>query len=329
MIDYITNFIYSLIRIATPIIFVALSSTISQQAGLLNMAAEAMMLTSALAGVIVSALVQNVWIGILGGVLASVLLALFLCWAAFVLKVDLYLMSISLNMALVGGTVFVVYLLTGTKNTTAGVLQSLALGNVDIPIIKDIPILGAIISGHNLFTYIALAMTFVVWYLLFQTKIGLRIRASGQNPQAVESVGINPRKIYTLSFVLAAAIGSLGGMYLSMGYQAFFIRNITANGDNCRWYAGGLAHHEPCLWSGLFHHELSQALYCRRLFPVCASVFADHRVLFPDERVSHAKGSGAAENGAAACRRAEPCTGRGGAERRTARWQLNIWPAEM
>ena len=137
MIDYITNFIYSLIRIATPIIFVALSSTISQQAGLLNMAAEAMMLTSALAGVIVSALVQNVWIGILGGVLASVLLALFLCWAAFVLKVDLYLMSISLNMALVGGTVFVVYLLTGTKNTTAGVLQSLALGNVDIPIIKD------------------------------------------------------------------------------------------------------------------------------------------------------------------------------------------------
>ena len=69
MIDYITNFIYSLIRIATPIIFVALSSTISQQAGLLNMAAEAMMLTSALAGVIVSALVQNVWIGILGGVL--------------------------------------------------------------------------------------------------------------------------------------------------------------------------------------------------------------------------------------------------------------------
>jgi ABC-type uncharacterized transport system permease subunit len=229
MIDYITNFIYSLIRIATPIIFVALSSTISQQAGLLNMAAEAMMLTSALAGVIVSALVQNVWIGILGGVLASVLLALFLCWAAFVLKVDLYLMSISLNMALVGGTVFVVYLLTGTKNTTAGVLQSLALGNVDIPIIKDIPILGAIISGHNLFTYIALAMTFVVWYLLFQTKIGLRIRASGQNPQAVESVGINPRKIYTLSFVLAAAIGSLGGMYLSMGYQAFFIRNITAN----------------------------------------------------------------------------------------------------
>ena len=229
MADFITNFIYSLIRIATPIIFVALSSTISQQAGLLNMAAEAMMLTSALAGVMFSAICQNVWLGILGGMLASVALALFLCWASFVMKVDLYLMSISLNMALVGGTVFVVYLVTGTKNTTAGVVQSLALENIDIPFIKDIPVIGAIFSGHNLFTYIALAMTFVVWYLLFRTKLGLRIRASGQNPQAVESVGINPRKIYTLSFVLAAAIGSLGGMYLSMGYQTYFIRNITAN----------------------------------------------------------------------------------------------------
>lgn len=229
MTAYITNFIYALIRIATPIIFIALSSTISQQGGLLNMAAEAMMLTSALAGVMFSALFQNVWLGILCGMLASIALALFLCFATFVMKVDLYLMSISLNMALIGGTVFVVYLATGTKNTTAGVIQSLSLGNVNIPVIQDIPIIGAILSGHNLFTYIALVMVAVVWFLLFRTKLGLRIRACGQNPQAAESIGINPRKIYTLSFVLAAAVGSLGGMYLSMGYQNFFIRNMTAN----------------------------------------------------------------------------------------------------
>lgn len=229
MLEYVTNFIYSLIRISTPLIFVALSSAISQQAGLLNMAAEAMMLTSSLAGVLFSALFQNVWLGILLGMCCSILLALFLCFATFVMKVDLYLMSISLNMSLVACTVFVVYVITGTKNTTAGVVQSLALPNVNIPFIQNIPILGAIISGHNLFTYIALLMVFAVWFLLFRTKLGLRIRATGQNPQAVESVGINPRKIYTLAFVLAAAIGSFGGMYLSMGYNNFFIRNITAN----------------------------------------------------------------------------------------------------
>lgn len=228
-VEYITNFIYSLIRIATPLIFVAIGSTISQQAGLLNIAAEAMMLTSALVGVLTSALFQNVWLGILCGMLASMAIALFLCWATFVMKVDLYLMSISLNMALIGGTIFAVYLLTGTKNTTAGVVQSLALGNVDIPILKDIPILGAVLSGHNVFTYLAFAMAFVVWFVLFRTKFGLRVRASGQNPQAVESVGIDPRKLYTAAFVIVAAISSLGGMYLSMGYQNFFIRNITAN----------------------------------------------------------------------------------------------------
>lgn len=227
--DYITNFIYSLIRISTPIIFAALCSTISQQAGLLNMAAESMMMTAALGGVLFSAWFQNVWLGILCGMGCAVLIALFLCFATFIMKVDLYLMSISLNMALMGGTIFVVYLTTGTKMTTAGVIQSLSLGNIDIPFIKDIPIIGAILSGHNVFTYLALIMVFLVWFLLFKTKIGLRIRASGQNPRAVESVGINPRKIYTLAFVLAAIVGSLGGMYLSMGYNNFFIRNITAN----------------------------------------------------------------------------------------------------
>ena len=229
MLEFVSNFIYSLIRISTPLIFVSICSTISQQAGLLNMAAEAMMLTASLGGVLFSAWTQNVWLGILGGAMTAVLIALFLCFATFVMKVDLYLMSISLNMALLGGTVFVVYLVTGTKATTAGVIKSLALGNVNIPFIKDIPFIGSILSGHNVFTYLSIVMVFVVWFLLFRTKIGLRMRAVGQNPQAAESVGINPRRIYTLAFALAAFVGSFGGMYLSMGYQNFFIRNITAN----------------------------------------------------------------------------------------------------
>lgn len=229
MLEYITNFIYSLIRISTPIVFVGLCSTISQQAGLLNMAAESMMLTSALAGCVFSAVFENVWLGILAGMLCSVILVLFLCFATFVMKVDLYLMSISLNMSLMAGTVFVVYLLTGTKTTTAGVIQSLSLGNIDIPVIKDIPIIGAIFSGHNIFTYISLLMVAVVWFILFRTKIGLRIRAIGQNPGALESVGISSKKVYTLAFVMAGAIGSFGGMYLSMGYQNFFMREMTAN----------------------------------------------------------------------------------------------------
>ena len=99
--------------------------------------------------------------------------------------------------------------------------------NINIPIIKDIPVIGSILSGHNGFTYLAVIMIFVVWFIIFRTKLGLRIRAVGQNPQAAESVGINPSKIYTIAFVMASAIASLGGMFLSMGYQNMFIRDMT------------------------------------------------------------------------------------------------------
>lgn len=227
--EFITNVIYSIIRISTPIIFVAICSTISAQAGLLNMAGESMMLVASLAGVIFSAMFQNVWLGILGGMLSAMVIVLIICFAAFYMKVDLYLMSISMNLAMGGGVIFVMWVLTGTKANTAGSIPSLALGNIDIPIIKNIPILGSIISGHNVFTYMAILMAVVVWFLLFKTKLGLRMRAIGENPAAAEAVGINTKRIYTIAFLIAAAIGALGGMYLSMGYQSFFSKGLTAN----------------------------------------------------------------------------------------------------
>lgn len=247
MLDLIQNVFFSIIRISTPLIFVAICSTISQQAGLLNMAAESMMLSSALGGVMFSALFGDVWLGIICGALISVAITLVLCFATFVMKVDLYLMSISLNMALMGGTVFVMFLATGTKATTAGAIQSLALGNMDIPLIKDIPFIGPIISGHNIFTYLAFLFTFLVWFLLFRTKLGLRMRAVGQNPKAAESVGINPRVIYTVAFAIAGFVGSFGGMFLSMGYQNFFIRNITAGRGFVGLAAATIANAQPFL----------------------------------------------------------------------------------
>ncbi len=227
--EFITNIIFSIIRISTPIIFVAIASTISAQAGLLNMAGESMMLVAALAGVCFSALFQNVWLGILCGMLSAMVIVLFICFAAFYMKVDLYLMSISMNLAMGGGVIFVMWVLTGTKANTAGAIPSLALGNIDIPIIKNIPIFGSILSGHNIFTYLAIIMAVVVWFLLFKTKLGLRMRAIGQNPAAAEAVGISTKRIYTIAFLIAAAIGALGGMYLSMGYQNFFSKGLTAN----------------------------------------------------------------------------------------------------
>lgn len=227
MIETIQSFLFSTFRISTSIVFVALCATVSHQAGLTNMAAESMMLTAALAGVIGSAVTQSLTMGLLIGAACAVAITLVLCFAAFVMKVDLYLMSISLNTALSGATVYVMYVLTGTKSNTAAHFKSLQVPSFELPIIKDIPFVGKIISGHNGFTYLAWIMVILVWFLIYKTKFGLRMRAVGQNPKAAESVGINPRLVYTVSFMFAGLIASFGGMFLSMGYQNFFIRDMT------------------------------------------------------------------------------------------------------
>lgn len=224
----IPSFINSIIRISTPLVFGALSAVITQKSGVLNMAIESMMLASSLTGVLIGAYTGSCWLGLLAGVAAAVLITLILSYSTFKLKVDLYLASIALNTGMSGGTVFIMYLLTGQKASTVGYLSSPVLPNVTLPFIKDIPILGEIMSGHNVLTYVAIVCTIIMSYILNKTVLGLRIRSVGENPDAATSVGIDPIKIYYLSFAIAGIMAGLGGCFMSMGYVSWFQRDITA-----------------------------------------------------------------------------------------------------
>jgi simple sugar transport system permease protein len=242
---FISGFLYSVIRVSTPLVYGALAAVITRKAGLLNLAIESMMLASALTGVLVSGATQNLAIGLLAGLAASIGVSMIISYSAFVMKGDLYLTSIAMNTGLIGGTVFVMYLATGQKANTGGNIASLSVGTLDIPFIKDIPYLGDIISGHNIFTYVAIIMVFLVWFFIFKTKIGLRIRSVGENPQAAESVGISPRKIYFLSFGLSGFLAGLGGMFMSMGYLTWFARDMIAGRGFISMSAMNIANGEP------------------------------------------------------------------------------------
>lgn len=244
-VDIIVKFLFSVIRVSTPLIFGALAACITKKAGLMNLAIESMMLASALTGVLVSGATQSLALGMLAGFAAAITITMILSYAAFVLKCDLYLTSIAMNTALVGGTVFVMFLATGQKANTSGDVASLAVPNFDIPILKDIPILGDILSGQNILTYVAFLMIFAVWFFLYKTTIGLRIRSVGENPNAAESVGISPRKIYFLSFGLSGFIAALGGMYMSMGYLTWFARDMMAGRGFISMSAMNIASGEP------------------------------------------------------------------------------------
>lgn len=215
------------IRVGTPLIFAALGASICTQAGVVNLGLEGIMLISALMGVLGSvwggSLISGAIIGILSGTLVSVIFAYF----HLVLKANNVLCGTAVNTVATGLTVFVLQIVTGEKGNSSS-LQSFVFPNIDIPVIKNIPIIGEIVSGHNALTYIALIMVFVVWFLMYKTPLGLRMRAIGESPDVASSVGQSVSKIQFLAIILCGILTSLGGMYLSMGYLDMFVRDMTA-----------------------------------------------------------------------------------------------------
>ena len=222
-----TDFLYMWIRVATPILLASLGAVICTKAGVVNLGLEGIMLISALAGVLGSAFGGSLWIGLLVGLLASVAVSVVFAYFHLVLKANNVLCGTAVNTMASGLTVFVLQLAAGEKGNSSS-LKSFSFPDVDIPIIKDIPVLGGILSGHNALTYLALAMVVVIWFFLYKTPTGLRMRAVGENPNAASSVGQNVVKIQFLAIVLCGLMTGLGGMYLSMGYLTMFVRDMTA-----------------------------------------------------------------------------------------------------
>ena len=243
-IDWVA-FIADGIKMATPLVFAALAALITRQAGMFNMGVEGMILCSALGAVIFAHYGNSVWIGLLGAIIIGLVTGMIIAFSSLTGKTDLYLTCIAFNLMATGGTVFVMYLLTGEKSTTSGAFRAYAVPTIDIPLIKDIPIIGRIVSGQSLLTYLAVISVFVVWFLLKKTRIGLRIRAVGENPKAAESVGISVPKVGYISFAFCGVFAGLSGAFLSMSWVQFFMKNM-ANG---RGYIGlsaqNMANGEP------------------------------------------------------------------------------------
>ncbi|WP_150269235.1 ABC transporter permease [Paenibacillus tepidiphilus] len=222
-----TDFAFSVLRVTTPILFAALGALISNRAGIINIGMEGIMLVSALTGVIVSAYTHSAWVGLLGAALAGTLIAGILAFFTLKFKTHIILGGVAINMFASGGTVFILYLLSGDKGSSTS-LASKVLPSVEIPLLKDIPVLGPILSGHHILTYFSIIAVFAVYYLLNRTPLGLRIRSVGENPHAAQSVGVSVIKIQYIALLLSGFFAGLGGAYMSMGYLSLFTRDMVA-----------------------------------------------------------------------------------------------------
>lgn len=222
-----TQFLYSILRISTPILFAAMGALITSKAGVINIGLEGIMLFAALSGVIFSAYTGSAWLGFLGAIVTGVLIAVLMSYVALILKSHITLTGIAINMFASGCTVFILYLVANDKGISSS-LASKVMPNVKIPLIDGIPVAGDIFSGHNILTYFAFGAVLFTYLLLNKTVVGLRIRAVGENEQAALSVGAKPVKYQFIAMLISGVLAGMGGAYMSMGYVSWFSRDMIA-----------------------------------------------------------------------------------------------------
>jgi general nucleoside transport system permease protein len=235
-------FVATMIRISTPLLLPALGGLIANLGGVINIALEGQMLIAAFTGVVVSAYAPHwlpglpVWAYALLGGMAGIVAALFLSWLiAFFhleLRTDIILTGLAINILAAGMTVFLLFALTGDKGSTSQ-LASPAMPNLPIPWVNRIPLAGTLLNGengtgYNLLTYVALVLVPVVSLFLYKTRLGVHLRATGENAAAAQSAGINARRTQYIALYLSGMLAGLGGLYLSMGYLTIFQANMTA-----------------------------------------------------------------------------------------------------
>lgn len=212
---------------ATPILLAALGGTFTYYAGIFNIAMEGMMLGGAFFAVLGSYYFNSWPMGILCAILGALFMAAIFILFSIILKTDEFITGIALNLFAVGSTTYLLRQIFKVKGafSNPGII---AIPQVNIPLIKDIPVLGSILSGQNLLVYITVIVIFVAAYVIFKTRFGLRLRAAGYNAASLDTSGVRTSSIRIWSLVICGVLCGLAGAYLSLGYVNLFSENMSA-----------------------------------------------------------------------------------------------------
>ena len=231
---FTTDFFFSVLRITAPILFATLGAVIGEKAGISNIGLEGIMMISALFGSLTAYWSGSWAMGVLLALLIGILVSLLMGFFSFNLKTDIILTGVAVNMIGSGGTLFLVKVITqltegsAMASTTSLITKSLQTPSVNIPLLKDIPVLGGILSGHSVLTYLAFLLVFFTWVMLYRTPLGLNIRSVGENPNAAASVGVSVLRIRYIAIGFSGAMAGLGGAYMSMYYAMGWSQDMVA-----------------------------------------------------------------------------------------------------
>jgi ABC-type uncharacterized transport system permease subunit len=214
------------VGLSVPLIFGALGGVISERVGVVNVAIEGQLLAGAFVSALVASATRIPLLGLLAAMVAGMLVSFVL--AAFSIKyfVDQVIVGVVLNVLVTGLTSFLYSTLLSPNQATLN--SPPRFQRINIPLLSEIPIIGPTLFRQTIIIYIMYIAVFAIWYCLFHTRWGLRLRSSGEHPQAADSVGINVNRTRFWNVSLAGAIAGFGGAYFTLGSVGSFSKEMTA-----------------------------------------------------------------------------------------------------
>ncbi len=225
----------STLRLATPLLFACLAGLISERAGVFDIGLEGKMLAGAFMAAAIAFVSGNVWLGVLAAVLVSMLLSLLHGVASITFRGNQLISGVAINFLAAGITVVVAQNWFQQGGRTPSLSGDARMQRLTLPFaeaVRDVPVLGpiyhGILSGHGLLVYVGLLCVPLTWWGLFRTRFGLRLRAVGENPAAVDTAGVSVVALRYGAVAICGVLCGLAGAYLSTGLSSAFVKDMTA-----------------------------------------------------------------------------------------------------
>jgi len=225
----------AMLRVSAPLVLAALAGLFSERAGVFDISLEGKMLAAAFGAAAAAAVTGSAWLGLLAGIAASVAFALLHGFACITHRGNQIVSGLAINILVAGLTVVLGITFFREGGRTPQLPSEARFTPITLPgaeALADLPVLGALyselLSGHNLLVYVAFLAVPAAWWIMQRTRFGLRLRAVGENPEAVDTAGISVALMRYKAVIVCGALCGVAGAYLSIAQSASFIKDMTA-----------------------------------------------------------------------------------------------------
>lgn len=237
MMDFMTliQVLDSSVRLATPLLLACLAGLYSERAGIFDIGLEGKMLMAAFFSAAVAAVTGSVWLGLLAGIASSMALSGLHGLASITFRGNQLISGVAINFLAAGLTVLIAQDWFKQGGRTPSLSGNARFNPIELPFaeaLSEVPILGPIyselISGHSILVYFAFLAVPLTWWILYRTRFGLRLRAVGENPAAVDTAGISVIGLRFAAVAICGVLCGIAGAYLATALQAGFVKDMTA-----------------------------------------------------------------------------------------------------